>query len=318
MKKIDPQNKLCIYLDQFVISDILEGKNPLWIEIKDLLELNFSVDKIYCPLSVEHILETVGKNFIDAKEHDIYFRKISDNYILKSEPFLTAQLISSLIRNNKKTINTFLAKSSLKNMVDLHSKVNSDYNKFNNGMTQTLLPQNDLRKIINNKISTNVEAEMMNAIKAFEVSKFKDRLTEYVTSKSIRIRPDNFGEHKVPNWIDQLLYQLTYKHQFKEKEFQSLLKEIATNGFNRIPTLNIKFSLGAYIAIKNKQENSGDHIDVMRISSYLFSTDIFFTDKKRKHEICELGLDRKYNTLVFSGVKDDLLQFIDLLKKISS
>lgn len=316
MKKIDESDKLCIYLDQFVISDLLEEKNPLWIEIKQLLQMNLSLGKIYCPISVEHILETSKKNLADAKAHDIYYRRFSDGYIFKTEPFLTAQLISSLIRKNKKTKNTFLIKSALKKMDEIYLKINSNHNKFSQGIMYELASQNEIRKILRNKINQTLEIDMMNAIKYFEVSKFIDRVKEYLNLKAIRIRPDNFGDFKVSNWIDQLLYQLTYKHQFKGKEFQKFFKELEIHGFSRIPTLNIKFSIGAYMAVKNKAENSGDHIDIMRISSYLSSTDIFFTDKQRKHEICELGLDKKYKTLVFSGVKNDLLKFIDLLKSL--
>lgn len=316
MKKIDENNKLCIYLDQFVISDLLEGKNPLWIEIKQLLEFNYLNGKIYCPISIEHILETTKKNLKDAKEHDLYCRNISDGFSFKTEPFLTAQLISSAIRKNKKTLNTFLTKLPYKDMDDIYSSINSDHEKFDDGIKISLQPQNDIRQISSNKMDKKLEIKMMTAIKQFEVDKFKDRLKEYIDLKSITIRPDNFGKIKIPNWIDQYLYQLTYKHKFKLKELKSLQKELDKNGFNRIPTLNIKFSIGAYMAVKNKKEDSGDHVDIMRISSYLFSSDIFFTDRQRKHEICELELNKKYGTLVLSGVKNDLLKFIDILKNL--
>ena len=85
MRKVDPKNKICIYLDQFAISDILENVNPLWIEIKKLLENSYSSGKIYCPLCNEHVLETVRKNFYSAKTHHDYLKSISDGYILKSE-----------------------------------------------------------------------------------------------------------------------------------------------------------------------------------------------------------------------------------------
>lgn len=316
MKKIDENNKLCIYLDQFVISDLLEGKNPLWIEIKQLLEFNYLNGKIYCPISIEHILETTKKNLKDAKEHDLYCRNISDGFSFKTEPFLTAQLISSAIRKNKKTLNTFLTKLPYKDMDDIYSSINSDHEKFDDGIKISLQPQNDIRQISSNKMDKKLEIKMMTAIKQFEVDKFKDRLKEYIDLKSITIRPDNFGKIKIPNWIDQYLYQLTYKHKFKLKELKSLQKELDKNGFNRIPTLNIKFSIGAYMAVKNKKEDSGDHVDIMRISSYLFSSDIFFTDRQRKHEICELELNKKYGTLVLSGVNNDLLKFIDILKNL--
>lgn len=316
MKKIDENNKLCIYLDQFVISDLLDGRDPLWIEIKELLELNYSNGKIYCPISVEHILETTKKNFEEAKEHDLYCKNISDGFSFKTEPFLTAQLISSLIRKNKKTSNTFLTKLLYKDMDVIYSLINSDHDKFKDGIKTSLQPQNDIRQILSNKMNKNLEIDMMHAIKQYELDKFKYRLKEYIELKFIAIRPENFGKIKIPNWIDQLLYQLTHKHKFKLKEFKSLQKELDKNGFNRIPTLNIKFSIGAYMAVKNKKEDSGDHVDIMRISSYLCSSDIFFTDRQRKHEICELELNKKYDTLVLSGVKNDLIKFLDILKNL--
>lgn len=318
MKKIDINGKVCIYLDQFVLSDLLEGKTELWREIKDLLELSYSSGLIYCPLCHEHILETVSKDLNSAVEHDLYFRSISDNYFLKSEPFLTAQLISSLIRKYKKTINTYLEKPKLKELSSVYSDIKSHKKKFSEGLNKTLQPQNDLRKILNNKMIPTEESTMMTAINEIELNSFKSRLKEYIEKKSLVIRADDFVEFSAPNWIDQLLFQLTNKHQFKKKELTALLVELEKYGFSRIPTLHVKFSLSAYLTVKNKKENSGDHIDLMRISSYLFSSDIFFTDKKRKYEICQLDLDTKYKTIVFSGIETDLLKFKNMLINLNN
>ncbi len=316
MRKVDYKNKLCIYLDQFVISDIIESVNPYWIEIKKLIEESYYSGKIYCPLSPEHILETVRKDFESAKIHDNYLKSIADGYILKSEPFLTSQLISSLIRKNKKTLNTFLVKSEFKNIEDFYEDINKHHDIFSNGIKSEFLNVNTFRKVVTNKLDKKTENLFIETIKQKEVNTFKERLQEYLILKSIRIKPDNFGNSQIPNWIDQLLYQLTNKHSFKEKELKLLLAELEKNGFSRIPTLNTKFSIGAYIAVKGKQENSGDQIDIMRISSYLFSSDIFFTDKKRKHEICELELDKKYKTEVYSGTEADLKKIIEVLNNL--
>jgi len=316
MRKVDLKNKICIYLDQFAISDIIEGVNPLWIEIKILLETAHNLGKIYCPVCHEHILETVRKDFHSAKIHDDYLKSISDGYILKSEPFLTTQLISSLIRKNKKTLNTFLIKAEFNDLKKFYEDINIHHDKFSEGIKLNLLNQNNFRKIVTNKIDKKTENQFIEVIKQNEVNSFKERLKEYLTLIAIRIRPDNFGNSQIPNWIDQLLFQLTNKHKFKEKELKSFQIELERYGFSRIPTLNTKFSIGAHLAVKGKQENSGDHIDIMRISSYLFSSDIFFTDKKRKHEISELELDKKYNTLVFSGTENDLKEFITVLKSL--
>lgn len=314
MKKVDPKNKTCIYLDQFVISDIIEGVNPLWIEIKNLLESAYNLGKIYCPLCNEHILETVRKDFESAKIHDYYLKGISDGFLLKSELFITAQLISSLIRKNKKTLNTFLINGKFNDLKNFYENVNTTHDKFSDGIGIHLSTQNEFRKIISNKIDKKTENQLIANIMQDGVDSFKERLNEYLVKKTIRL--DNFGEQEVPNWIDLLFFQLTNKHKFKEKELKLFLLELERNGYSRIPTLNTKSLISAHLAVKGKQENSGDHIDIMRISSYLFSTDIFFTDKKRKHEIQELELDKKYNTSVFSGTENDLKEFIEVLKSL--
>ena len=211
--------------------------------------------------------------------------------MLKTEPFLTSQLISSLIRKNNTTLNTFLIVKNLKNIEDIYSDINLNHTMYSEGITSTLSKQNEIRKLISPTKNHKNEIGLISIIKNLEVQNFKNRLDEY-------------------------LYQLTNKHQFKEKQLKQLFEELKAYGFNRIPTLNTKFSIGSYLAVKNKQENSGDHIDIMRISSYLFSVDIFFTDKKRKYEICDLGLDKKYNTVVFSGVKQDLVDVVKLLKSL--
>lgn len=316
LRKLNPKNKVCIYLDQFVISDIMSGKNPYWNEIKKLLEFNHSKGKIYCPLSIEHILETVKKDIKGAIKHDSYYQKLSDSYILKTEPFLTSQIISSRIRKNRFTINTFLKSYKPNNLENVYYQIN-EYNKvFDESLTDLISSQNGLRKLADARNNSKLELQFMTAIQKIEVEVFKNRLKEYLMVKSIRIRPEVFGEHQFPHWIDQILYQLTYKHKFKEKQFKLLLKEIDLHGFSNIPTLHTKLTLKSYIAVKNKQENTGDHIDLMRVSSGLFTSDILFTDRKRKYEICALELDKKYNTKVFSGVDSDLIEVINLLKKM--
>lgn len=112
MKKIDLKNKTCIYLDQFVLSNLIDQTNDTWKEIRTMLELNYSKNLLYCPMSHQHVLETAKKEINNAVIHDEYFRKLSDNYIYKNEIFLTSQLISSLIRE----ITTFNHKMPLEKL----------------------------------------------------------------------------------------------------------------------------------------------------------------------------------------------------------
>jgi len=309
MRKIDPKNKICVYLDQFVVSDLIDESTELWKEIKSLLESCHRENILYCPLSVQHFLETAKKELEAARGHHEYFLKLSDQYFFKNELFLTTQLISSLIRNNRHTVKTFLEIPEFKSFDEIYAKTNEVNAVFDESVSYKLSPQNDLRKILNPKIAQKQEPLFLNAIKSIETQNFIKRLEDYLIQKRIYIRPDNYGRHNFPHWIDQLLYILTNTHAFKEVQFRQLLAELKTHGFDRIPPLDIRFSLGAFLTVKNKQENTGDHMDIMRIANSLCSSDILFTDKKRKHEIQSLGLDTKYNTLVFSGVEKDLLEF---------
>lgn len=318
MKKLNQKNKTCIYLDQFVVSNLVEESTEIWKDIKELLETNYNNNQIYCPLSYQHIFETAKKEFNNSIKHDEYFRKLSDNYLYRNELFLTTQLISSLIRGNKYTLKTFLENRDLKSFEDIYAEINKLNNTLNESLTSKISPQNEIRKVLNNKIEKKIETQFLEVIKQLEVQNFVKRLEEYLEQKQIIIRPDNYGQHNFPNWIDQILFQLTYKHSFKELQLKQFLFELKKNGFNRIPTLNIRFSLGAYLAVKNKQESISDHIDIMRIANGLFISDIFFTDKKRKFEICELGLDKLYKTQVFCGTEKDLLEFKIYLEKLQT
>src|SRR5690606_27436798 len=117
------------------------------------------------------------------------------------------------------------------------------HDKYSKGLILGLSNQNFLRKNISNKIDIKTENLFINVIKQEELKKFKIRLKEYLENRTIKIRPEKFGDTIIPNWIDQLLYQLKYKQKFKEKELKGFLLEINQNGISRIPTLGIRFSI---------------------------------------------------------------------------
>ncbi len=316
MRKITTENRVCIYLDQFVISNIVDETTDTWKKVKMQLEKGFAQGVLYCPMSGQHFMETAKKRLESALIHHDYFLSLSENYFFKDDPFLTTQLISSLIRGNKHTLNTFLEKQQFKRFEDIYADINLKNEIFDESITHKLSGQNEVRKVLNTNIKQALESQFMGVITAMEVQNFIKTLEQYLRAGQMRIRPDDYGKHSFPYWIDQLIYILTTKHKFRESHFKMLLAELKKNGFSRIPTLNIKFSLGGYLAIKNKQENTGDHIDLMRICIGLISSDIFFTDKKRKAEIVALGLDTLYTTRVFSGTEQDLQDFLTLVESL--
>jgi hypothetical protein len=133
----------------------------------------------------------------------------------------------------------------------------------------------------------------------------------------IFIRGVSFESGNVPHWIDQLIFQLTTKHRITKKETKFLISELEKNGFDNIPTLDIRTSLSAIISVYNKKETVNDQIDIMRISSGLPISDVLLTDSQRKKEIVESGLHEKYKTKIYSGTKSDLEELILELEKMN-
>lgn len=317
MGRKDSIQKNCIYLDQFAISDMIESKEgTLWFEIRKALESGHTNGLLFCPLSPEHFLETSQKSIDNAKVHNSFLYRLSDGFSLKSELFITSQLISSRIRNNNITIKTYM----YDNVLDVFAnesnyqsidKLNKEFKYLISNATSTT---NSIKKITNNqKIVPKEKESLINAVKTLPRQKFIVRLKELITHKNIVIRGDKIGEKEVPNWIDLIIDQLLKKHKFSKPEIEKLIVEFETCGFEYIPTLNIRTTLSAYSSIYSKQEFSNDHVDFMRIATGLPISDILLTDKKRKAELVESKLPEKYKTKVFSGVEKDLES---LLKEI--
>ena len=68
MKEIISKNTHCIYLDQYAISGIFENENSIWKELKRLLFLASESNRIICPKSAEHFLESSQKENFKAQQ----------------------------------------------------------------------------------------------------------------------------------------------------------------------------------------------------------------------------------------------------------
>ncbi|MEN8816862.1 MAG: hypothetical protein ABF274_08350 [Nonlabens sp.] len=315
-------NKKVIYLDQFAVSEMIDKNlTDEWKEIKLLLLKGADVDKLVCPTSSEHLIETVPKGFIDGSIHDKFFNHLSNGLTFKSELLVVTQLISSYIRKNNKTLNTYF---HLQTKAVLSDKDNFDNlfahnTKSKNLMEIDLKGTNQLRKAVGqNRSNHKTKNALYQVSKKIVVSKFSERLDDLLKNKQTTLRGDIIGETQIPNWIDSIIWRLLNVHKFKKKEIELFKNLLNRKGFDVIPTLDIRFSLKALISLYSKNESFGDQIDISRISTGLPISDILFTDKKRKSEIVELKLDQKYSTTILSGKKEDLIWFINYLNKLLS
>ncbi len=318
MTKKSTHKKICIYLDQFAVSDMIESiDGSLWFEIKKELLIGYEKDILFCPLSSEHFIETSQKSIENAKTHDLFFNQLSNGYCIKSELFITSQLISSRIRKNKTTIKTYMYEN-VNGILDNEQ----NYNEFDraNHEFRSLISKstgnlNSIRKETNTqKILSDTKKTLLKALKVQQSLKFINRLKELKEKKGIIIKGDKIGDKEIPNWIDLVIDQLLKRHKFTEKEIIKLVREFKTYGFENIPTLDIRSTIESYMSLYSKQENSNDHIDIMRIATGLPIADILLTDKKRKAELIESKLSMKYHTKIFSGVESDLNNLLNEIK----
>ena len=88
------------------------------------------------------------------------------------------------------------------------------------------------------------------------------------------------------------------------------MRELELNGFERIPLLDIAFSMRALQKIYSKKVKVNDEVDISRISVGLPISNVMLTDRKRKSELIKLKFDQKYNCKIISGQKSDLEEYI--------
>lgn len=311
--------KKIIYLDQFAVSEMMDrNSNVEWKEIKKLLLKAYKAGKIVCPTSSEHLIETVPKGFLDASDHDGFLSSLSDGLTYKSELLVVTQLISSRLRKNNKTLNTFFhfntkeVLSNKKTYDELFTHNIQSKELMNFGVNDV----NQIRKAVgSNRVDPKTKRTLYLLTKKLTIDKFIERLDDLLKKGQTVLRGDQMGNTKIPNWIDSIIWRLLNVHKFKKKDIIHLKAQLKRTGFDSIPTLDIRHSLKALISLYNKTEDFGDQIDISRISTGLPISDVLFTDKKRKSEIIELELDVKYKTKVLSGQHQDLCLFIDYLKK---
>lgn len=291
-----------------------------WLKIRDIIKKGVGQGQMICPISSEHCIETSQKEKNKAIELDMEFYKISGGFSFKSEMFVTSQLIISLIRKNNITLKTYLHDKIIENPM-------SDEDNFKIfSYSKQLLDKkiNECTQIVNGirNVSRHVYADKLMKSRLIKIqqdilsSSMISRLKELLQDGHIYIRGVHFTSGDVPDWIDEIIYQLINRHRMTPKEAKLIINEIEHNGFNNIPTLNIRSSLSAIIAVNNKNETVNDQIDIMRIATGLPISNIFLTDKQRKHEIIELGLDQKYDTQIFCGTKYDKEKLIFELENI--
>lgn len=311
--------KILVYLDQFAVSNMVDAKEgDIWYNIKKNIEKHHCNEKIICPMSAEHVLETSQRDSQRAGMQDGFYWKLSDGYTFEELSYIIAGQICELIKN--KDLHTFYLKHNPNwdlNEAECYDTINLLFNKEKKDAAQHLDSFNKSQlnltaksKILNfNKYKKTV---LQKILEQNRLLTFKEKISSVIE------KFDYINDFSKSNlkWLidhDLIIFCLIFYFQFSKDDFCYLRDEIDKFGAERIDSLNIKLKLVSYFNVNGGNASMNDIIDYQRIATGLPYSDILFCDKKYKNYVMELGLNKKYNTKVFSATNEDLEYFLDYL-----
>lgn len=317
MSKFFSNSMHCLYLDQFVVSYMCDtSPNEKWAYITDLIRLGVKNKQLICPASVEHMIETSGKDRERAELHDKELRKLSCGWHFYPEADISAHYLICRIRKIKISKNHFIRKEPTKHISDntVHDSLRKLKQTFEEMGVEAMKSVNNIRRITRDGKKGN------KALRDSLVAIIKDHLIERMLLLGLKgsYRPKliTLAGFTIPFWADTLCSILVGKHKMTQKEALKAVEILENDGIEAIPPISIRASLEAMLAFKNANETSRDHIDIMRISGALPFADLMLIDGPKAHDVQELAIDQKYQTAVFSGRREDLEGLTEKLKKI--
>lgn len=307
-----------VYLDQCAVSNMVDAEEgSIWFEVKKSIVKAYSHNKILCPIPIEHYLESGARHREDAIRQNDFFVEISGGKEFCLWEVVVANEIIYWIKYHKSCpiYSSYLRNLDLSkdfrddNFYNMVLNANSIYAKDVQIEKDAL---NDVRKIIRDDkpkhdkdkilVSRMLENNAKQYAELFLKIAFGMKLPKYtMMSKNTR-------EFKIA--------YLLCMRRFSGKEFYLASCEFKKHLFANIPTLNTYYMLKANLAVNHISESKNDDIDLERISSTIFASDIMVTDKRQKRRLVEMGLDKEYNLSVFSSQENDIKNIIELLNSL--
>lgn len=305
-----------LYLDQFAASNMSANKG-IWSTAKELVETAVCKGKIICPIPMEHYVETSGRSIYNAIEHHDWFKSVSGRKQFFPWEIIVANEIMNWTKRriNKRYTPNYL--TSLRNDIDFTCEeafniMNEARLKYHELVNQEKKNLNEIRNYIRTKGQKHNHDHLL--IKALNNITCQNFAKEFKATAYGKKYPSSIMEigHKKE---ERIAYLLCLKH-FTCYDFMSIANDIINFGFEHIPSLNIYYKMKFYFSLENIEEKANDDIDIERISSGLYLSDIMFVDYKQKIAIEKLGLDKKYNTIIYSAKQDDIKLFVEYMRDI--
>jgi hypothetical protein len=328
-----------LYLDQFAVSNMYNAApTSAWGMLRHTIQEKVSKGVLSCPMPLEHLYETVGRSNKDKtgnqneeysrkiiEQHD-FFRELANGTAFYGYEEIAATEIIMLLRQGKinptKAIYLHKAPYAQIDISDIYDEghaFNEDNHIYNRNLSQGVNELREITQPLNNDIRTkqkkSIDPLLQKAIVRSLVDSYIVGLKGFCQKGYVKVRGVNCGTFEGLHKVDLLIYKLT-KKRINKRETEKLIKEFETNGFDRIPSMNIHSVLSADLALFDKQQVPNDEIDIDRAAVGLRISDYFFADNEKKLTIEKYRLDRQYQTKVYSGKKDSVMSLTEELSSL--
>lgn len=313
MSKYFKDNMHCVYLDQFAASNICDQIPDYdWKDISELIRIGVERKKIICPTSIEHLVETSGKDIEGASRHDKEFRKLSFGWSFYPEPEIAAFHMICRLRKIKKTRHHFIRKVKGRPLSEqyVHKSIKELKTVFGEMINEVASPLETIRKVTREgpKGDMALRDSLVATIKKKQANHLIERMA--VLSQKGTYKPESISlaGYSIPFWADTLCAVLTRKHRLSRKEARQLQVILEAEGIDSIPSISIRASLEAMLAYKQANESPNDHLDIIRIAGALPFVDLMLVDGSKASDIRELGLNIEFGTEIYSGKVKELVK----------
>ena len=310
-----------------------------WGVLRHTIQEKVNKGVLSCPMSLEHLYETVGRSNKDKtgnqndeysrniiEQHD-FFRELANGTAFYGYEEIAATEIIMLLRRGKinpiKSIYLHDALYAHINISDIYEEghtFNEENHKYNRNLSQGVNELREITQPLNNDLKTKKKVSIgplfLDDIIRLQVNNYIDGLKDLYQKGYIKVRGVKCGTFELPHKVDFLIYYLLKKKKITKEETKRLIHEFENNGFERIPSMNIRSLLSTDIAVCDKQQTPNDEIDLDRAAVGLRISDYFFADNDKKLTIEKYNLDRQYQTKVFSGKKDSVTSLTELLSTL--
>jgi hypothetical protein len=311
-----------VYLDQCVVSRLIQKpENEPWKELRDTIFLCHEKQRILCPSSLEHLVETSAMTERDAIDADRIVRVLSFGWSLALEPKLVARQIFCTLTGMKMSRGQFLQKGMLQPLsrpgtLNTLRKLKEEMDPHNAWLMQGV---NELNAITRDGKRFGPEALkfLIQQTTGSSAKQLAAAVSKAICTGRAEVFPSKHRE-TCRDWPSTIVYTLVKEHRFRSSLLMNLKTKLAQENVSFIPTLRIKCELQAFQFAQREKIDPGDQYDITRIGCALPYADILVTDGGKAHALRELGLDDEFGVEVFSMKRRELPALIARLEAISA